>query len=94
MCEVHDTAENEDTEDIPVVDASDDDTFPVITNLKTWLRSDFEDFVLEFAVEVTMLICSLVQYFVVSSALSETLIYFVVRFLYFAVFSTTFGLIT
>ena len=36
-------AENEDTENIPVVDASDDDTFPVITNLKTWLRSDFED---------------------------------------------------
>ena len=43
LCEVHDTAKNEDTEDIPVVDASDDDTFPVITNLKTWLRSDFED---------------------------------------------------
>ena len=40
LSEVHDTAENE---DIPVVDASDDDTFPVITNLKTWLRSDFED---------------------------------------------------
>ena len=40
---MHDTAENEDTEDIPVVDASDDDAFPVITNLKTWLRSDFED---------------------------------------------------
>ena len=44
LCEVHDTAENEDTEDIPVVDDSDDDTFPVITNLKTWLRSDFEDY--------------------------------------------------
>ena len=43
MCEVHDTAENEDTKDIPVVDASDDDTFSVITNLETWLRSNFED---------------------------------------------------
>ena len=32
---------------------------------------------LEFAVELTMLICSLIQYFVVSSALSEALIYFV-----------------
>ena len=42
--------------------------------------------VLEFAVEVTMLICSLIQYFVVSSALSEALIYFLVRFLHFAVF--------
>ena len=43
MSEVHDTAEKEDTEDLSVVDVSDDDTFPVITNLKTWLRSDFED---------------------------------------------------
>ena len=43
LCEVHDTAESEDTEDIPVVDGCDDDTFPVITNLKTWLRSEFED---------------------------------------------------
>ena len=42
--------------------------------------------VLEFAVEVTMLICSLIRYFVVSSALSEALIYFLVRFLHFAVF--------
>ena len=41
MCEVHDTAENE---DIPVIDASDDDTFRLITNLKTWLRSDVEEF--------------------------------------------------
>ena len=43
LCEEHDTAENEDTEDIPVVDGSDDDTFPFISNLKSWLRSDFKD---------------------------------------------------
>ena len=35
LSEVHDTADNEDTEDLSVVDVSDDDTFPVITNLKT-----------------------------------------------------------
>ncbi len=46
LCEVHDTAENQDTEDIPVVDVSDDDKFRVIRNLKTWLRSNFEDFCL------------------------------------------------
>ena len=43
LCEVHDPAGDQDTEDMPVVDASDDDTFPVIPNLKTWQRSDFEN---------------------------------------------------